>query len=288
MNKRAIRALCLLLAFALLLPCAAASAEAAKEERPLYHFDADFSQESLGEAIERYLTEKGQNSVKVAIGWQDLESGEEYYFHPDYFYAGASFYKLPLAMAYADKVAEGELSLDDKVGPYVLRDALEMILVNSNNPAGRALRDHLVPDEPAFKRLIVPYSGIAEEDLPRGYFCGNHYSPRFMIGVLRTLHDDPEHYGYLVDWLKQARPKEYFSRYRGELEVAHKYGDDGPTVNDCGIIYAQRPFLLCVMCYQVPGARFLVGEIARIAMDYAEYLAAQPSASPRPEAESGS
>ena len=257
MNKRAIRALCLLLAFALLLPCAAASAEAAKEERPLYHFDADFSQESLGEAIERYLTEKGQNSVKVAIGWQDLESGEEYYFHPDYFYAGASFYKLPLAMAYADKVAEGELSLDDKVGPYVLRDALEMILVNSNNPAGRALRDHLVPDEPAFKRLIVPYSGIAEEDLPRGYFCGNHYSPRFMIGV-------------------------------GELEVAHKYGDDGPTVNDCGIIYAQRPFLLCVMCYQVPGARFLVGEIARIAMDYAEYLAAQPSASPRPEAESGS
>ena len=152
---------------------AAASAEAAKEERPLYHFDADFSQESLGEAIERYLTEKGQNSVKVAIGWQDLESGEEYYFHPDYFYAGASFYKLPLAMAHADKVAEGELSLDDKVGPYVLRDALEMILVNSNNPAGRALRDHLVPDEPAFKRLIVPYSGIAEENLPRGYFCGN-------------------------------------------------------------------------------------------------------------------
>ena len=158
-----------------------------------------------------------------------------------------------------------------------------MILVNSNNPAGRALRDHLVPDEPAFKRLIVPYSGIAEEDLPRGYFCGNHYSPRFMIGVLRTLHDDPERYGYLVDWLKQARPKEYFSRYRGELEVAHKYGDDGPTVNDCGIIYAQRPFLLCVMCYQVPGARFLVGEIARIAMDYAEYLADQDAATPMPE-----
>ena len=275
--KKLVRLLCLLLCAALLMP--RAEARAAKY---VYHFEADFSQETLGEVIERYLLSRRLFGNRVTIGWYDLESGEEWYRNGDVFLEGASTFKLPLAMLYADKIAEGELTLDDTVGHYVLRDALEAMLVYSNNPVARTLRAHLTPDEEEFKRMLIPYSGLDESELPAGYFRSNNFSPRFLIGTLRTLYDDPERYGVLIDYLKQARPSQYFSLYRDGVEVAHKYGSDVGYICDTGIIYAERPFLLCVMTCNVGGGQIILGEIARIAMDYAEYLAAQPEPTPEP------
>ena len=273
--KKLCRALCLLLALALLLPCAGAFADkdAAKRE---YHFDADFSQETLGEAIERYIAEKSLPGAFVAIGWYEFDSGEEWYFNPDLFLDVASVYKMPLAMVYADKIAAGEMTEEDKVGHYVLRDALEKMLIDSNNFASNKLLTNLSPTVTLFKQTIVSYSGLDESTLPEYYFRSNSYSPRFLIGVLRTLYENSEKYALVLDLMKQARPSDYFSRYRGEIEVAHKYGSDEGYICDCGIIYTERPFALCVLTYGIDGAAFIVGEIARIAMDYAEYRAEHP------------
>ena len=52
--KKLRRTLCLLLVLALLLPCAGAFADKGIPKKE-YHFDADFSEETLGEALERYL-----------------------------------------------------------------------------------------------------------------------------------------------------------------------------------------------------------------------------------------
>ena len=109
--RKSFRLLTFLLCITLLLPCAAASADT-----PRYHFDADFSQESLGDAIERYLASRYLSSYSVKIGWCDLQSGEEWYLDGDAFMECASTYKLPLAMIYVDKIAAGELTLDDKIG----------------------------------------------------------------------------------------------------------------------------------------------------------------------------
>ena len=68
--------------------------------------------------------------------------------------------------------------------------------------------------------------------------------------------------------------QEYFNNATQEfIKIPGRHVDDEGYVCDAGIIYAPRPFLLCVMTYAVPDARFILGEIARIAMDYAEYLA---------------
>ncbi|MBQ3481919.1 MAG: serine hydrolase [Oscillospiraceae bacterium] len=280
--KKLCRALCLLLVLALLLPCAGAFAE---KETPKweYHFDADFSQETLGEALERYLAKKSLPKSFIAIGWYEFDSGEEWYYNPDLFLDVASTYKMPLAMVYADKIAAGELTEEDKIGHYVLRDALEKMLIDSNNFASSKLLTNLSPLVTDFKRMIIPYGGLDESELPESYFRGNSYSPRFLIGVLRTLYENEEKYALVLDLLKQARPDDYFSRYRGEIEVAHKYGSDEGYICDCGIIYAERPFALCVMSYGISGAQFIISEIARIAMDYAEYRAAHPLPEPTPE-----
>ena len=256
-----------------------------KTEEMTYHFDADFAQESLGEVFERYLNEKKLNSATIAIGWYELESGEEWYYNGDRFLEGASTYKLPLAMIYADKIAAGELTEESRVAHYVLRDALEVLIVNSSNAAGYVLRRELTRDLTEYRSLLAQYSGLDASELPDRYYRNNLFSPRFLIGTLHTLYDEPEKYALILDLMKQARPDTYFGLYSGEIEVAHKYGSDVGYVCDSGIIYTERPFLLCVMTYNIGYAQIVIGQLARIAMDYAEYLAAQepaPTTVPEP------
>jgi len=270
---------------AALSPAAQAETDSTPSPAPTeagFHFDADFSRETLGEAIERYLAENGCTGNSVAVGWYDVKSGEEWYHNADTYMEGASIYKLPLSMVYADKIAAGELTEESKVAHYVLRDALEVLIVNSSNAAGRVLSRELGVGITEYRSLLAQYSGLGEAELPERYYRGNQFSPRFLIGTLHTLYDKPEKYALILDLMKQARPDDYFSLYSGGIEVAHKYGSDVGYVCDSGIIYTEHPFLLSVMTHNLGSAQVILGQLARIAMDYAEYLAAQESA-PEPE-----
>ena len=190
-------ALSLLLCLALLAAPVCAAAEG---------FACDFQTETLGEAIERYLESKGLGGTAVSIGWRDIDSGEEWYFNADMFMEGASTYKLPLAMIYADRIAAGELSLDERVGSYRLEDALRVMLEDSNNAAGQMLRDRLSTNYAEYRRILAGPSGLDPEGLPSAYYTVNSFSPRFLIGTLQTLWDGAEEYEMLIDFMKQARP----------------------------------------------------------------------------------
>ena len=277
--KTTIRILCLLLAAALLM----GAAPGGNTEKKSFHFDADFSSESLEDAIERYLGERLLNGNNVTIGWYELTSGEEWYRGGDTFLEGASTYKLPLSMIYADKINAGELNEESMIGHYELRKALEAMLIDSNNAVGEVLRNRLTRDYAQYRHMLVPYSGLDENELPEKFFKLNVFSPRFMIGTLRTLWENSERYALILELMKQARPNDYFSLYRGDYEVAHKYGSDEGFVCDSGIFYCDRPFLMYVSIHGVGNARFYIGEIARIAMDYAEFLTERDGPAPARE-----
>jgi len=133
-----------------------------------------------------------------------------------------------------------------------------------------------------YRSLLAQYSGLGESELPERYYRGNQFSPRFLIGTLHTLYDNADRYALVLDFMKQARSEGYFGLYSGGIEVAHKYGSDVGYVCDSGIIYTEHPFLLSVMTHNLGSAQVILGQLARIAMDYAEYLAAQEPA-PEPE-----
>ena len=116
--KTTFRILCLLLIAALLLGAAPGADDAG------WHYDEDFAADGLGGTLERYLAEKGLGERNLTIGWRDIESGEEWYLGADVFSEGASTYKLPLAMLYADWVDEGLLTREDKVGAYTVDEAV--------------------------------------------------------------------------------------------------------------------------------------------------------------------
>ena len=267
-NRRTLRhALCLLLIAALLL--GAAPAPAAGE----WHYAADFAVDGLGGTLERYLSEKGLGENRITIGWRDVESGEEWYFGGDVFMEGASTYKLPLAMLYADWVAEGRLTREDRVGGYTVDRAVREALVRSSNNAADALRFAVSGNHAAYRTAIAQNCGLPLDELPGGYYTANQFSPRYLIGTLQTLYDNAEKYGWLLDYMKQAQPDSFFSRWRGEYEVAHKTGNALGYICDTGIVFAPRPFLLTVMSSDLKDAERTLAEIARIAMDHAEFLA---------------
>ena len=275
--KKIVEILGLLLVAALLIAAVPA------QEQAQWHFDANFAADGLGGTIERYLAEKGVASRSVTIGWEDIESGEEWYLGADVFMEGASTYKLPLAMLYADRVAEGSLTREDRLGAYTVDLAVREALVNSSNNAADALRSGVSDDQVTYRTAIAVNCGLDPVELPSGYYTANQFSPRFLIGTLRTLWNNSEKYGWLLEYMKQAQPTGCFSRYRGAYEVAHKTGNALGFICDTGIVYTARPFLLTVMSSGLGAADRVLGEIARIAMDYAEYLADQDAATPMPE-----
>ena len=262
--KKAVSALCLLLCALLLLAAAPAAAVG---------FDCDFDSESFGDAVERYISAKGINPGSITVGWYDIESGEEWYHGADVFMEGASTYKLPLAMLYADLIEEGVYTREDKIGAWVLEDAIREMLVRSSNTAADTLHFAYSQNQRSFREGLAPYCGLDPDSLPSGFYTANQFSPRYFIGTLRTLWDNSDRYGWLIDYMKQAQPDSYFSRWRGDYEVAHKTGNALGYVADTGIIYTERPFLLTVMTCEVRSAERVIGDIARIAMDHAEYLA---------------
>ena len=144
-----------------LLPAARAETENAPAPAQTaeigFHYEADFSSETLGEVIERYLAERGYSDRAVTVGWYDVESGEEWYHGADIYLEGASIYKLPLSMVYADKIAAGELTEEDKIGGYALGDALRLTLVDSNNNTARRLRDNLSTNYAEYRGILAQY-----------------------------------------------------------------------------------------------------------------------------------
>ena len=275
--KTTFRILCLLLIAALLLGAAPGADDAG------WHYDADFAADGLGGTLERYLAEKGLGERNLTIGWRDIESGEEWYLGADVFSEGASTYKLPLAMLYADWVDEGLLTREDKVGAYTVDEAVREALVRSSNNAADALRYAVSGNQVTYRTEIARNCGLPLDELPSGYYTANQFSPRYLIGTLQTLWDNAGKYGWILDYMKQAQPDSFFSRWRGDYEVAHKTGNALGYVCDTGVVYTARPFLLTVMSGGLQNAEQVIAEIARIAMDYAEYLAAQDAPAPTSE-----
>ena len=281
MKKRGRRAIALLLTLSLfaLCPLAAVSAQQEQETERSFAYEGDFAVESLGAVIERYLEKKGLPASNIAIGWYDLQSGEEWYYNPDTFIYGASTYKLPLAMLYLDKIHAGELSWDTPIAGSPLEERLHRMVADSNNAAADALWNALSLKEDELRVLLAQYSGLGVEKLPHSYYGGS-FSPRFLIGTLRTLYEHADEYSQILEYMKEARPTSFLSLYRGERELAHKYGAIPGYACDSGIVYAERPFLMTVMTRNLNSGMTIIGELGAIAMDYADYLAQQPEATP--------
>ena len=243
--------------------------------------------------MERLLDKYGTDSDHVGIGYYFPRTGEEHYINADKYIVSASMFKVPLNMILADRVSDGEMTMETDIFGMPYRWYQYRTIVHSDNERSVNLMDYM-GGYSEFKRLQIPYLGNdPSEDLGWNYQIENYYNAREFIHLLRMLYEEPDRFPGIIENMLEAEPYSYFRQYEHRWPIAQKYGFVGQEenwvyhtyINTCGIIYTDDPFLLVVFTDNVATAYDLISECCMVMCDYSNLLSAQADMLEAEEAE---
>ncbi len=230
-------------------------------------FDPDELQSMVDSFIQEY-SGYGVKADNISFAYTYLATGETWFYNPDTWYYSASMYKVPLMMILAEKEANGELTQESDVKGLTLAYAEESILVYSNNDYAHLMLNYLGTDKEA-REMYKQFSSLPDDYYDPDFIDYSYFTVRFMNDVMTTLYNAPERFPHIIDCLKRAQPTDYFHLYIDpELEVAQKYGSYKEFNNTSGIIYTPNPVILTVMTSDLARAELVIGEAARMFVDY--------------------
>jgi beta-lactamase class A len=213
----------------------------------------------------------------IAVAIEDISTGRTLFFNPDEILPQASSIKIAVVAELYRQHQEGKLKLDD---PYTVnaadlvpdsnimggltpgvtrvtnRDLATMIAAVSDNSAANVLIDRVgMENVNAFLESL----GLHQTHLRRrmmdlkaaGEGRENVATPREMMTLLDALYRNKVFNRGLTDDFFRilATPKDsWIPRYLPEdLKIANKPGSLEGVRNDSGVIFASRPYILCVM-----------------------------------------
>lgn len=230
-------------------------------------FDPDELQSMVDSFIQEY-SGYGVKADNISFAYTYLATGETWFYNPDTWYYSASMYKVPLMMILAEKEADGELTQESDVKGLTLAYAEESILVYSNNDYAHLMLNYLGTDKEA-REMYKQFSSLPDDYYDPDFIDYSYFTVRFMNDVMTTLYNAPERFPHIIDCLKRAQPTDYFHLYIDpELEVAQKYGSYKEFNNTSGIIYTPNPVILTVMTSDLARAELVIGEAAKMFIDY--------------------
>lgn len=230
--------------------------------------DGVLNSDELKKLIEDFLDERSIAHDRFRLGYTYTGTNETWYYNGDVWSYSASVYKLPLMMMLAQKVANGELKQDDKVCGVDLTYAETSVLTYSNNDYAHVMI-HYFDSERDYREQQVKMSDVPVEDIPERYYVSSHFSPRFVIGVLRNLYENPDQFPNIVECLKVAMPGQYLSRTLGDkYEVAQKYGAYEQFNNIAGIVYMPHPIFIAINTNWVGNAEQVLADAGKLLADY--------------------
>ena len=261
-RKKRFAALFLALLFLPLFSLSAKADEPEAEEESMAFMDTAELDELLKPMLEHYgATEKNFGLIFTYTG-----TGETYMINPDAAMYGASLYKLPLCMLYAEKVGLGEMDYNTLVQYQPLSLLMEQTLVYSKNDTAASL--YFSTNAPYDEYLLNSYTDLTPEELPE-WFKDFYFSPRFIHQTLMTLYNDPDRFPGIIDYMKQASPNYFFRKnLEGQYEVAQKYGEFEGVLHTAGIIYTPTPIILVVMCDRMPYQLEAIEELGEFFAEY--------------------
>ena len=252
--RRAIALLLILLS----LPALPVCAEEEKREGSL---------ESQWEAL---IAETVPPYATVALGYKNTVTGEEHYYNGDQYIVGASFYKVPLNMIYAERVYRGEMSFDDTFSGRTYRDIQSASLTYSSNPPAEALLGDMGGYIP-MREAMAEYMG--QDPTDRDYLSRtNRFSAREMVHCMDLLQRESERFPGVLDCLLLSAPGKFLKFNDPPYEIAQKYGnlnEGGVFLHAAGIIYAEEPVAVCVMTWGRTYSNALFSGFVDIVTDYA-------------------
>ena len=108
--------------------------------------------------LQQLLDKYDTDSDHVGIGYYFPRTGEEHYINPDKYIVSASMFKVPLNMILADRVSDGEMTMDTDIFGMPYRWYQYRTIVHSDNERSVNLMDYM-GGYSEFKRLQIPYLG---------------------------------------------------------------------------------------------------------------------------------
>ena len=222
---------------------------------------ADTVAQELSAQIDAYLAEEGIDRSAIGLVVHDFESGATVAVNDDSFFVAASTYKLPLAMLYYDKIADGELALTDtftylaedyeeggpigfdyQVGAAIdLQTLLHCMIVDSDNTAAHILYRNL-GGWVAFKEACETYSTHDRALSEAVYYSyDNVFTAGFMNDCLAALYAGGARYETLLQDLQSARPDDYLNLHTPGV-MAQKYGQYETAENAVGLAMEGHPY----------------------------------------------
>lgn len=185
--------------------------------------------------------------MDIGVSWIDIKTGESQDYGVQDPFVAASTAKLLTAIAFLHDVEDGNNSLSDTVGSRSAKEALEAMIVKSDNEAWND-----------FNNTVMSHQELAEYANKIG-FSGydpdkNTVTPASLAKLLANLHQkrllNEEHTNLLLSFMKQAyeAPVQFIPNLAPDnFKVYHKPGYLKDRVHDAAIIdNGDRPYVLVI------------------------------------------
>ena len=250
------------------------SLEVASIEEPIIEETIDSNIENL---INQIMTENNLNENNFFFFYYNIEEKKYYFYNENTYLTAASTIKVPVAMLYYDKIADGELNLSDtliynsddyeagdgstaadySVGERIpISYLLEQTIVNSDNTALNILVNSI-----GYQKCKEELTKYSEEEVKEDFYSSNVANVSYYYDVLQYLYQNADKYSELIEYMKISSGGGYLKANLPQYEVAHKYGSYDGYVHDYGIIYGQNTYLIGVFTNGIANASDLIADI---------------------------
>lgn len=235
-----------------------------------------YKEKTWDQVIEEFFQRYDVDEDGISLGYYNMVTGEEHYFNGDQYMVAGSMFKVPLNMCFTEKIHNGEMDWDTKIGSISYKTLLHDTIVHSSNDYAKILWQELGNGKyRTYREIIAPYMGEDPATVDEKYYENNFFTARQMIYCLRMLAGEPERFPGLIEAMQEAEPDEYFRRSEDRFDIAHKYGflntEYHLYMDDCAIAYTDDPIVFVMFTDNIERAYEVMAEYSTLMCDYTQY-----------------
>lgn len=235
-----------------------------------------YKNKTWDQVIEEFFQRYDVDEDGISLGYYNMVTGEEHYFNGDQYMVAGSMFKVPLNMCFTEKIHNGEMDWDTKIGSISYKTLLHDTIVHSSNDYAKILWQELGNGKyRTYREIIAPYMGEDPATVDEKYYENNFFTARQMIYCLRMLAGEPERFPGLIEAMQKAEPDEYFRRSEDRFDIAHKYGflntEYHLYMDDCAIAYTDDPIVFVMFTDNIERAYEVMAEYSTLMCDYTQY-----------------
>lgn len=238
------------------------------------------SLENLENKIKDYL---GNELNNVGLIYYDLTTNKKISINADELFTAASTYKVGMNIVAYNMVKEGSLSLNDSIkyssgyyeegtgilqsqidttlnSPISIQKLLDYSIIYSDNIATNMVNEKLGGFN-SVRQAVSYFTGVSEPTV-----SGNVITPETEFRLLKNLYSNrfDEYYAHLIEVMKTTEFHDRIDKYLPYNLVAHKIGSYDSYINDVGIIFTDKPYILVIYTNELTDATEKIATLSKI------------------------